>query len=39
MKPATYEFLRQRFSAYYNGEVQGALLNRVLRAAWSGADE
>ena len=24
MKPATYEFLRQRFSAYYNGEVQGA---------------
>ncbi|HJK84209.1 MAG TPA: DNA primase catalytic subunit PriS [Methanocorpusculum sp.] len=24
MKPATYEYLRQRFSAYYNGEVQGA---------------
>ena len=24
MKPATYEFLRQRFSAYYNGDVQGA---------------
>ncbi len=24
MKPATYEFLRQRFSAYYNGEIQGA---------------
>lgn len=23
MKPATYEFLRQRFSAYYNGDVQG----------------
>jgi DNA primase small subunit len=24
MKPATYEFLRQRFSAYYNGELPGA---------------
>ncbi|MDR3102586.1 MAG: DNA primase catalytic subunit PriS [Methanocalculaceae archaeon] len=24
MKPATYEFLKQRFSAYYNGEIQGA---------------
>ncbi|HJJ89220.1 MAG TPA: DNA primase catalytic subunit PriS [Methanocorpusculum sp.] len=24
MKPATYEFLRQRFSAYYNGDVHGA---------------
>ena len=24
MKPATLEFLRQRFSAYYNGDIQGA---------------
>jgi len=24
MKPATLEFLRQRFSAYYNGTIQGA---------------
>lgn len=24
MKPATFEFLRQRFSAYYNGELKGA---------------
>ncbi|MDR0439122.1 MAG: DNA primase catalytic subunit PriS [Methanocalculaceae archaeon] len=23
MKPATYEFLRQRFSAYYNGDARG----------------
>lgn len=24
MKPATLEFLRQRFSAYYNGDIRGA---------------